>query len=375
MTKPTILILVTHTGGGHVNLAQALRDILESRSTVLIVNAHPPISEHWYTLVSRHAMAILTGQFVATDTAFASLWLHRYLALTGSRGIRRIIDDVRPDLIITTHAFLSYTIARANEQRREHVPLVFQLTDLERVHSTWFAEKHADAYLAPTREIFAQAQEQGIKSCRLFLTGRPVRRQFLDASSEKRNETLAALHLDPGICTIFLQGGARGSASVDRLIERLLKANVPVQIILAAGNNKGMAARYARVKQVRVLPFIDIITPYMAAADIIVGKAGASSITEAFTLEKPFLVTAYIPGQETPSLHFIEQHNLGWVCLEPNAQVELLSKIAYSPSILSEKQESIRAYNTWNRQANQGIAPIIDRLLSNETSPLHPWAR
>ncbi len=229
---------------------------------------------------------------------------------------------------------------------------------------TWFIEKHADAYLAPTREIFAQALAQGIETNRLYLTGRPVRRQFLDASPGRRSEMLAALDFDPDVFTIFLQGGAKGSAGVDRTIESLLGTDVPTQIMLAAGNNKGMAARYAGIEQVRVLPFTEMIAPHMSAADVIAGKAGASFISEALMLEKPFLVTAFIPGQEAPNLQFIQRHNLGWVCLETTAQKELFASIASNPAMIAEKVDSIRAYKAWNVQANQDIGPIIDRLLS-----------
>ncbi len=112
------------------------------------------------------------------------------------------------------------------------------------------------------------------------------------------------------------------------------------------------------------MPFTEIIAPYMAAADVIAGKAGASFISEAFMLEKPFLITAFIAGQETPNLQFIEQHNLGWVCLETSAQKELLIKLASNPGMIAEKEGSIRAYKTWNMRANQHIGSIIDQLLS-----------
>ncbi len=232
---------------------------------------------------------------------------------------------------------------------------------------TWFTEKQADAYLAPTREIFAQALQQGIDKHHLYLTGRPVRHQFLEVSPDGRHEMLAALDFDPAVFTIFLQAGAKGSAGADWTIESLLSAEsagVPMQIILATGSNKSMAARYAGLERVRALPFTELIAPYMAAADVIAGKAGASFISEAFMLEKPFLVTAFIPGQETPNLQFIERYNLGWVCLETTAQQELLSRIASNPGMIAEKVDGIRAYKVWNMKANQDICPIIDRLLS-----------
>ncbi len=363
--RPTILILTTQTGGGHLNLAQSLKGMLEVRYEVAIVDGQPDSYGSFFTTVSRHFARFLTWQFVLTDNELASYALHGVLAALSHQRLHSILERLRPQLIIATHAFLAYAVARANERQPRRVPLVFQLTDLGRLHMTWFTEKGADAYLAPTREIFVQALQQGIDKDRLHLTGRPVRRQFLEVSAGKRSEMLAALGFDPAVFTVFLQGGAKGSAEADRAIEGLLSAGVPMQIILAAGNNERMAARYAGSELVRVLPFTEEIAPYMAAADVIAGKAGASFISETFMLEKPFLVTSYIPAQETPNLQFIEHHNLGWVCLETPAQKDLLASIASNPGMIAEKVDSIRAYKAWNAQANQQICPVIDRLLKS----------
>ncbi len=362
--EPTILILTTATGGGHLNLAQSLQGLLETRYDVVIANPQSAQVASFYAAVSRHFLPFLHWQYRFTDYEFASLWLQRALTAFGRRRLPDMIEQIQPQLIITTHAMLAYATARANERLRKRVPLVFQLTDLGQVHTTWFTEKQATAYFAPSREIFVQAKQRGIESERLHVTGRPIRRQFLDVSAHGRSETLTALGFDPAVFTIFLQGGAMGSASVDRTVDTLLNMEVPVQIMLAAGNNKKMIERFAGNQRVRTLPFTKMIAPYMAAADIIAGKAGASSITEAFILEKPFLATAYIPGQETPNLQFVEQHNLGWVCLEAMAQKELCTRIATNPALIAEKMDDIRAYKAWNLRANQDICPIIAQLLA-----------
>lgn len=365
-TRSTILILISRSGGGHLNLAQALRDKLGTRYNVRIVDPQAALVERGYTLVSQRFVRLLTWQFALTDNKIAAWLLQKALALSSYKRFQRVLEEIQPDLIITTHALVSSAAALANETSRRPVPLVFQLTDLNSLHMTWFVEKHADAYLAPTQEIFAQALEQGIARERLYLTGRPARRQFYEQTSSTKETTLTALGFDPTKLTIFLQGGAQGSASVDRLITSILADKLPIQVILAAGKHKKLAERYAGIEQVRVLPFTETIAPYMAAADMIVGKAGASSITEAFLLEKPFLVTTLIPGQETPNLRFIERHNLGWVCLRPDAQSELLAQLANNPDLIAEKISSIQTYKAWNIQANQTIEPLIEQLLTTK---------
>ncbi len=362
--KPTILILATQTGGGHVNLARSLRGMLEDRYNVVIEDGVFKRADRFYGFVSSNVVQYLRWQYTLSNNAFIALLLHRVVAILSRRRLDAILERVQPQLIIVTHAYLSYATARANERRPRRVPLVFQLTDLAQLHLTWFTEKRADAYLAPSREIFEQACRHGIDGARLFLTGRPVRGQFIDISSYTRVALLTSLGLDPSLLTLFLQRGAMGPASVDRRIELLLGAGVPLQIVLATGQNEHMIAQYATSQQVRPIPFTEAIAPYMAAADVIAGKAGASFITEAFMLEKPFLVTDFIPGQETANLRFIEQHNLGWVRADPAAQRALLATLANAPELIAAKLESIQAQRAWNMQAVRAIGPIIDKLLS-----------
>ncbi len=367
--RPKILILTTRTGGGHMNLARAIKEELPARYEICIEDPYPSILHDYYAILSRYFLTAWDIQYKVFDSPPGSLLFHRAMTFLIKQRVIDVIEKIKPDLIISTHSLLSYEVAKANEQRHEEIPLVFQLTDLEEVHTTWFTEKHAAAYLAPSREIYAQALRNGIDEQRLYATGRPIRKQFLQTSAFNRAETLSALGLDPTIFTVFLQGGAKGSAGVERTVKSILTADVPMQIILAAGNNPVLATHFSSIERLYVLPFTEAIAPYMAASDLIAGKAGASFLTEAFILEKPFLVTTFIPGQEGPSLRFLDRHNLGWVRLDAASQKRLLTDVACNPAMMTEKVASIQAYKDWNIQANKTFAPIIEKILM-ANSPL-----
>src|SRR5437016_7258929 len=96
--RPTILILTTHTGGGHLNLAQSLKDMLDTYYNVAIVDPQPATVDRYYGSVSRHATALLHWQFACTDNELASLWLHRIITLVSSRQLLSIIEHVQPQL-------------------------------------------------------------------------------------------------------------------------------------------------------------------------------------------------------------------------------------------------------------------------------------
>lgn len=359
-----ILLLTTRTGGGHMNLAHALQQMLGEAHSIEIVDPYPILFHRYYHVLGRRFLWLWQMQYTWTDNTIAATLVHIVLTPFVEGVLAALIAERQPQLILSTHALLSYEIARALERLRIRIPLIFQLTDLEQVHATWFSEKRADAYLAPTHEIYQQALAHGIASQRVHITGRPVRSQFLHVSPTAKQEICSQLGFDPERFTIFLQGGAHGLANVDQTLQTLLEADVPVQILLAAGNNAALAASFADHESVRVLPFTEQIAPFMAASDMIAGKAGASSLTEAFILGKPFLITSIVPGQETPSLRFLERHNLGWACLHPRDQQQLITALFKNPAMLEEKISSVRAYRAWNLQANQTISSIIDRIVT-----------
>jgi len=358
-----VLILTSLTGGGHLSLALALQDALGQDYETGIVDPNPRFFHHYYTFVGRHFLNLWGLEYRYSDNQASALRLHKTLALLLRDRLSALIKRRQPQLIITTHTLLSYEVARAIERTAPGLPLVFQLSELEEVHSTWLTVKNAHAYLVPTREILAQARTQQIDESRLHLTGMPVRAQFLQDYSTKKTALLTALGLEPALFTVFLQGGAEGAAGIDQTVKSVLASHRSIQVILAVGTNTQLASRFSGMERLRVLPFTKTIAPYMAAADVVTGKAGPNFISEAVMLGKPFLATTFIPGQEAPNLKFLERHNLGWVCLEPQAQQHLIATLLDNPSVLAEKNASVQAYRAWNTQANLHLMPVIKSIL------------
>ena len=366
--KPKILILTSYTGGGHVTLAQSIKDILGDNYETDFAFPLPSIIQRYYTWTERHAFNIWELSFNVTDNEQAALRIHKIVSSLIHKRLLALIEQSKPQLIISIHPFLHYSIARVNEEISQRIPLVFLLPELDYIHSAWLTEKTGDAYLMPTREIFNQALERGIDESRLHLTGRTVREQFLEDYTTSRSATLTGLNFDPAIFTVFLQGGGEGTAGIDKTVNSMLASDTPIQIILATGTNKRLAARYSGIANLKVLPYIETIAPYMAAADLVAGKAGPTFMYETIMLEKPFLATFYIPGQETLNLRFIERNNLGWVCLEAEAQKQLITRLARDPAIMAEKVNSIRAFRARNMQMNQAVYPLIERLVQKQRS-------
>ena len=367
MKSKKILILTSKTGGGHLNLALSLKDILAEKFDVIILDPSPYFAEHLYRFATRSFMKLWDVGFHYYNDSQKSMTLHKLAKWFINSSLTNSIRNTNPDLVITTHQLLSVVAAHSLQSFQKHIPLVFQLTDTIKVHSSWFSEKNADAYLAPSQEIIEQAINDGIAKQLLHLTGRPVRQQFFHNYRNSHEKIFESLDLEKTKFTIFLQGGADGTSKIESVLHNILDLGDLVQVILAAGTNKKLLS-IAKGSNLRILPFTLEVAQYMAIADLVAGKVGASFIFEAITLEKPFLATSFIAGQEVPNLTFIEKHNLGWVCTNLPAQKEIITNLANRPGIMDEKVKSIRDYKKWNLQAQNQVADIIENLILCKTS-------
>jgi UDP-N-acetylglucosamine:LPS N-acetylglucosamine transferase len=361
---PTILILTSKTGGGHISLAEALRDRLQDQATIKIIDPQARFVHWHYRLVSRYALWLWSTEFRSLNTPARALCAHRIFTPLVARALKTIIARVQPDMIITTYPFLTYEVMQLLEKHHASIPFIMLFTDPSNIHASWLSEKRASATLAPTRETYQQALNAGFAPERLHQVGWPVRAQFSRVETARSHETLSNLGLIPGHFTLFLQGGGEGSAQFGRTVESILAIDPDLQIILATGTNRALYARFQNVKHVTPLPFTKDIATYMAAADVIMGKAGPNMLFEALTLGKPFIATTYIPGQEEANLEFIRQHQLGWIALSAEEQLLLLQRIISQRAELHTMEANVRAYQAENTAQTELIVPVLEDLLA-----------
>jgi processive 1,2-diacylglycerol beta-glucosyltransferase len=371
MTK-NILILTSKTGGGHISIAEALRDrLLEKLGQEAQIHILDPQSTfiHWhYRMVSRYALWLWSAEFRLSDTPERALSMHRLFTLSLTRTLRTVIQHLRPDLIISTYPFLTYEVMQALKRMPDtaSIPFAMIFTDPNGVHASWLTEKRATMTLAPTRETYVQALAHGFARERLRQVGWPVRTQFTHPTHrnpERSAALLQTLQLEPGYFTVFVQGGGEGAARIGATIHSLLQRIPELQIILATGTNRALQQRFQHIPRVYPLPFTREIAPYMAAADVIMGKAGPNMLFEAVTLGKPFIATAYIPGQEEANLEFIRRHGLGKVALTLTEQQQLLRKLVTRQAELHAMTASVAAYQQWNEeQSAESISALLELL-------------
>ena len=137
--------------------------------------------------------------------------------------------------------------------------------------------------------------------CSLRCYGNPIRDGLLNIA-QYRSEGLSYFHLDSERKTLLVLGGSLGARRINQLIEQQLPLfeQLGVQVLWQCGKLYYEEYKKYNSEQVRVLAFIDRMELAYAAADVIISRAGASSVSELCVVGKPVI---FIPSPNVAEDH------------------------------------------------------------------------
>jgi UDP-N-acetylglucosamine--N-acetylmuramyl-(pentapeptide) pyrophosphoryl-undecaprenol N-acetylglucosamine transferase len=141
---------------------------------------------------------------------------------------------------------------------------------------------------------------------KIVLAGNPVRPAVFNDLGNKREEGLAHFGLDKNKQTVFIFGGSLGARTLNEAMAagtQVLKENPQVQLLWQCGSfyqEQFSNCETAQLPNVKLLPFIDRMDLAYAAADVVIGRAGALSISEMCLVGKPAILV--------PSPNVAEDH-------------------------------------------------------------------
>ncbi len=148
------------------------------------------------------------------------------------------------------------------------------------------------AYSFPESERFFRARAK-----KTAFTGTPIRREILQG---RREEARVRFDLDPGRFTLLSFGGSQGSNRINQCLLRALPLLSPLrerlQFLHASGEKDLLTMKESFVRGgfvARVYPFIQNMASAYAMADLVIARAGASTIAELAALGKPSILVPY----------------------------------------------------------------------------------
>lgn len=220
---------------------------------------------------------------------------------------RKLINDFRPDIAIGVGGFASAPLLWAAEQM--HVPTLIQ----EQNGFAGLTNKILGKKVGRVCVAY-EGMERFFPADKIVFTGNPIRKEIIPADSKMREAAIAYYHLDPSKKHILIVGGSLGSGTLNNAMKKWINDGCPggdnLEVLWQCGKwyKKGIdefmeGHRTTRANIIHS-DFIARMDLAYAAADIVISRSGASSISELCAAHK---ASIFVPSPNVAEDH--QTHN------------------------------------------------------------------
>lgn len=381
-TPIRIMFLISDTGGGHRASAQALSAAFEQLYPGRI---HSLIIDFWTEIVGKPFENFPEGySFLAKNPPlWRAAWNYGKFPLTrrlteefsnvvGNRNFRNALADFRPHLIVSVHPLTQFIPLRVLRALPRRPPFVTVCTDLGGAHPTWF-HRDVDLCFVPTDNVRRIAYRCGLKDSQLRQFGLPVRPAFWQEGLDKQS-VRSSLGLTANIPVVLIVGGGDGVGGVGRIASTIATqvaaelGPTGAHIVVVCGKNGRLRSQLEKRKwpvPVTINGFVQNMSEWMAASDLIVSKAGPGTIAEALIRGLPIILSGYLPGQEAPNVSYVTRSGVGAFSRDPVTIADIVVQWVANPVSLAVRSKRAKALGRPN--ATYDIVREIGKLVGLET--------
>lgn len=358
MKKPRFIISGGGTGG-HIYPAVAIANELKSRfpeAEFLFVGAKDKmemqkVPQAGYAIKGLWISGI--QRKLTLDNA-----MFPFKLLSSMWNSFRIIKSFKPDVVIGTGGFASGAVLKVASMLS--IPTVIQEQNSYPGITNKLLAKKANKICVAYENL-----ERFFPKDKMILTGNPVRQDLINEAS--KSEAIAYFKLDANKKTLLVLGGSLGARRINQLIEKeldfLLSQNI--QIIWQCGKlYLNDYEKYNEKENVQVTAFIDRMDLVYAAADVVISRSGASSVSELCIVGKP---TIFIPSpnvaedHQTKNAKAISDKN-GALLMKEN-ELDTQFEIVFSDLISNESKQAELSGNIKKLALPNATKDIVEEII------------
>lgn len=378
-----VLFLFSDTGGGHRAAAEAIRDALYLRydqqvrvEMIDVFRAYTPFPFKYmpemYPWIINYSKTSWGLSYRLTNSRESARLLSRGMYVSIEKGLKRMFREHPADVVVCVHSILTQTSLSALRRFEKRPPFITVVTDLVSTHMFWY-DPRVDRCLVPTEPAFERGLESGLKAQQMRITGLPVHPRFAQGMKDKA-AARRELGWDPALPAILMVGGGEGMGPLFKTARAINDANLKCQLVIIAGRNKLLKDKLDSSEwnqPTHIYPFVTDMPTLMAAADILITKAGPATISEACIAGLPLILNDAIPGQETGNVDYVVQNGAGVFAPSVRDVVDALSAwLAEGPAGLQRRSDNARRLGR-----PEAVWTIAEEVWQHAHKPLIPTNR
>lgn len=329
---------------GHVNPAIAMAQILEKRypmSRFLFLVTPNGMEKR---LIDQAGYETVTVDVRGIQRKLSLSNIHALrLSLSATRFVRHLIRRWNPDLIIGTGGYMSYPAVIAGH--KENIPCVLHESNAVPGLAVRLLSRKACMVLGG----FPTIRKKLPRKCNFYCVGTPVRNEFKRIS---RVDARASMQLQDGDFLIVTVGGSLGAQMLNKTaIDCFKKLSVGRKnffMVLSTGKRYfNECIEYARnatgeLRNLKILPYVEDMATVLAAADLVISRGGAATITELTATAAPSIIIPYPAAtndHQTKNARALEKIGACLVITEKELTAECLTKSIFE---LADHPEQLR---------------------------------
>lgn len=348
------VILTTGGTGGHIYPALSVADELAEREVeILFVGTS--------TRMEKDIVPASGYRFIGLDIYPPKDFINIIKLIVGLFNGLKIVWKEKPDAIIGFGNYISVPILLAGIILRKKIYLQEQNANIGGTNKFFyrFARKLFLAFENSYEEI------PNKYSGKLEVVGNPLRKNIMSISGDVERDRLK---LEEGEKLILITGGSLGAKDINdaviNLWERLYE-NKKIRVYWATGekNYDDVIKKIDKIKPNDIVkPYFNNMLNIMSAADLVICRAGALTISEIIELEKPSILIPYnsIKVGQFQNAKILQEIEAAYVYKNSEAisALEKGLKIIENQSILDNMKSKVKSLK--KRDAAQEIADEID---------------
>ncbi len=350
-----ILIFYGSYGGGHLSAARSIKEYIDanfSDTETCLVDCieyiNKPLNKvttKAYSGMAKNAHWMWKKVYYgAEDGTFAKFNDKTQKML--SVKLNKLIQDYKPDLIISTHPFSSHMCAVLKKKKKINSKIATVITDYA-PHSQWLMyPAYIDYFFVAHDGMKQSLLKRGIKENQIKVTGIPLSNKFL--AHYDKEKILSEFGLSPTKKTVlFFAGGEQGFGKdkIFNMLKTLIDNFPTLQIIAISGKNEKIKQQFDNLvsqtnsnETVKVLKYTTKVPELMSVSDLVITKPGGLTTTESLASGLPIIVINPIPGQEEENAEFLENNGVAiWIKKDSNIEDELYKILNSEEKIQSMK--------------------------------------
>jgi processive 1,2-diacylglycerol beta-glucosyltransferase len=373
-----VLLLSASAGAGHIRAAQAIeRALIEMNAAeeVRHVDALEYTNKLFRTLYSKAYIELVNRAPEAMGWLYDQLdtpWENerRRLALNklNARPFIKMVEEFNADICISTHFLPAELISWLKAKNRLTCPQAVVVTDFD-AHAMWLCH-HYEQYFVALDETRVYLEKLGIAPHKISVTGIPIDPIF---SRRKDKYEMRVKHkLKADVPTILVSAGGFGVGPIKQILQSLLYLKHQVQVIAICGRNEELKSEIQKIADelpadhpvaIKPIGYTTEMDEYMTATEILLGKPGGLTTSEALAMGLVFVIVNPIPGQEERNSDHLLENGAAIRCNN-------LPVLAYKIDRLLDDQERFKKMqaNALKLAHPRAAFDIVEKLLALKRS-------